>query len=80
MIGEEKWRGKKIGEQIVLQMVELFFKDTTTRKVDLHVFDWNKGAIKCYEKVGFKVVPEKTTSIKVGQKTWTRLNMELIRK
>ena len=79
LIGEEKWRGKKIGEQIVLQMVALFFKDSSTKKVDLNVFDWNKSAIKCYENVGFNIRPEKTTLMKVGQKTWTRLNMELER-
>ncbi len=80
LIGESKWRGKKIGEQIVLQMVELFFEDETTKKVDLNVFDWNKGAIKCYENVGFEIKHDKTTLMKVGNKTWTRLNMELERK
>ncbi|WP_338762953.1 GNAT family protein [Bernardetia sp. ABR2-2B] len=80
LIGEDKWRGKKIGEQIVLRMVELFFKDPNTKKVDLNVFDWNKGAIKCYQNVGFEIKHDKTTLMKVGNKTWTRLNMELERK
>lgn len=80
LIGEEKWRGQKIGEQIVLQMVKLFFEDKATKKVDLNVFDWNKGAIKCYENVGFEIKHDKTTLMKVGNKMWTRLNMELERK
>ncbi len=80
LIGEEKWIGQKIGEQIVLQMVALFFEDETTKKVDLNVFDWNKSAIKCYENVGFEIKHEKTTLMKVGNITWTRLNMELERK
>jgi RimJ/RimL family protein N-acetyltransferase len=79
LIGEEKWRGKKIGKQIVLRMIELFFEDENTKKVDLNVFDWNKGAIKCYENVGFEIKHEKTTFMKIGNKTWTRLNMELER-
>ncbi|WP_338792505.1 GNAT family protein [Bernardetia sp. MNP-M8] len=79
LIGDEKWRGKKIGEQIVLQMVALFFEDETTKKVDLNVFDWKKGAVKCYENVGFRIKHDKTTLMKVGNKTWTRLNMELER-
>jgi RimJ/RimL family protein N-acetyltransferase len=80
LIGEEKWRGKKIGEQIVLKMIELFFENETIKKVDLNVFDWNKSAIKCYENVGFEIKHEKTTLMKGGNKTWTRLNMELERK
>jgi RimJ/RimL family protein N-acetyltransferase len=80
LIGEQKWRGKKIGEQIVMKMTELFFEDETTKKIDLNVFDWNKSAIKCYENVGFEIKHEKTTLMKVGNKTWTRLNMELERK
>lgn len=80
LIGEEKWRGKKIGKQIVLKMTEIFFEDENLKKVDLNVFDWNKGAIKCYENVGFEIKHDKTTLMKAGNKTWIRLNMELERK
>ncbi len=35
-----------------LAMIFLSLSNTTINEVDLNTFDWNKGAIKCYEKVG----------------------------
>lgn len=77
LVGDKSMRGKGIGEQIVVKMVELLFEDPTITKVDLNVFDWNKGAIKCYENVGFKINPIDTQDLKVGDEVWKRLNMVL---
>lgn len=79
LIGDKTLRGQKVGEQIVQKMVELFFQDPKVNEVDLNVFDWNVGAIKCYEKVGFTINHENTDTMVVNGKTWTRLNMSLKR-
>jgi len=79
LVGNKKMRGQKIGEKIVRKMVELLFDDKSINEVDLSVFDWNKGAIKCYENVGFKINPNKIDQIKVNGEAWTRLNMVLKR-
>lgn len=80
IVGEKEMRGKKIGEQIVRQMVEILFEDDTVIDVDLNTFDWNKGAIKCYEKVGFRINHKNTSQVAVNKKVWTKLNLTLKRK
>ena len=79
LIGDKTLRGKKIGEQVVRKMAEIFFLDPTVNEVDLNVFDWNVGAIKCYEKVGFTINHENTDALIVNGKILTRLNMSLKR-
>ena len=80
LVGNKVLRGQKIGEQIVIKMVDLLFKDSNVNNVDLNVFDWNKSAIKCYEKVGFKINHSNTDQMDVNGKVWVRLNMVLERK
>lgn len=79
LIGNENLRGQGIGEQVVRKMVETLFLDEKVREVDLNVFSWNKAAIKCYEKVGFRIIHENTDEMNVNGKVWTRLNMVLER-
>jgi RimJ/RimL family protein N-acetyltransferase len=79
LIGKEEYRNKKLGEQIVRKMVNLFFLDPTIKLIDLNVFDCNTRAIKCYEKVGFRIIYEKTDQLLVYGNIWTRLNMQLKR-
>ena len=45
--------------------------------VELNVYDWNKSAIKCYEKSGFEINPNKISQIEVKGETWISLNMLL---
>ena len=79
LVGNKELRGQKIGEQIVIKMVDLLFQDQNINEVNLNVFDWNKGAIKCYEKVGFKINHDNRDEMNVNGKVWTRLNMVLKR-
>ena len=72
-------RGQKIGEQLVKKMVDLLFENPILNRVDLNVFDWNKGAIKCYQNAGFNINPTETEDIIINGKIWTKLNMVLER-
>lgn len=80
LVGNKKLRGQKIGEQLVRKMVDLMFQDKEIEEVDLNTFDWNKQAIRCYEKVGFRINPEKTEKMEVNGNQWTKINMTLKRK
>jgi len=80
LVGKKDLRGKKIGEQIVREMVKLLFQNPEINEVDLNTFDWNKAAINCYEKVGFKINQEKSDKMTVNGNEWTRINMSLKRK
>ena len=80
LIAKKELRGQKIGEQVVRKMVNLLFQNTNVKEVDLNTFDWNIIAIKCYEKVGFKINKNNTEPMTVNGKTWNKINMVLKRK
>lgn len=71
----KKWRNKGIGKIVVNLMLERIFSTTSFTEVDLSVFDWNKHAIACYEKIGFKIQERLETSMQVNSKTWNAINM-----
>ena len=79
LIADESQRGKGIGKKIVLEMASLFFEDATVMEVNLNVFDWNTEAMRCYEKVGFKLSNFVPKSMVVKGETWVCLNMILSR-
>jgi RimJ/RimL family protein N-acetyltransferase len=59
VIGDQSQRGKGMGEQLVHLLLEYVFTNTNKLVAELYVFDWNIGAIRCYEKAGFVLNPEK---------------------
>lgn len=79
LVGNKELRGQKIGEQMVRKMADLLFADPDTKEIDLNTFDWNKAAIRCYEKVGFVIDDEQTEPMIVGDQVWTKLNLVLTR-
>ena len=42
------------------EFVNKVFNDFNINTLGLNVFDYNKSAIRCYEKAGFKIVSEQT--------------------
>jgi RimJ/RimL family protein N-acetyltransferase len=77
IIGEEKHRGNGLGQKIVKSLIEIVFSDFNQTQIELNVFDWNIGAIQCYEKVGFTVNPNKKSERIINGENWTALNMIL---
>lgn len=75
LIGHKASRGKGLGQELITQLVSFSIKNLRASSVELNVYDWNTPAIRCYEKVGFVIVPEKYTTITVKGNTWISLNM-----
>lgn len=48
--------GKGLGKRALVEFINLIFQDENVNSITLNVFDYNAGAKKLYEKVGFKVV------------------------
>ena len=48
--------GKGFGKRALLEFISLIFQEKNVNSITLNVFDYNVGAKKLYEKVGFKVV------------------------
>jgi RimJ/RimL family protein N-acetyltransferase len=75
LIGEKSFRGKGLGFEVVTLLVKKCFNEFNYSLVELNVYDWNIGAIKCYKNAGFVVNPQKSKTIEVNSKTWTSINM-----
>ena len=48
--------GRGLGKIALIEFINLIFQDEDVNSVTLNVFDYNVGAKKLYEKVGFEVV------------------------
>ena len=48
--------GKGLGKMALIEFINLMFQYEDVNSITLNVFDYNAGAKKLYEKVGFKVV------------------------
>lgn len=77
LIGEDTQRGKGLGKEIMKALIDFTANQLHRTNIELNVFDWNVGAIKCYESVGFKINPNKRLERKVNGKTWIAVNMVL---
>ena len=77
LIGEEKYRGNGIGTKIVNSLIEIIKTEFRENIIELNVFDWNVGAIKCYEKVGFEINPNKKFERTINGEKWIAINMLL---
>ncbi|WP_313138524.1 GNAT family protein [Myroides sp.] len=53
VVGDRNNRGKGYGQKMMQAFVDYCLNDIQSDSVILNVFDWNIGAIKCYEKIGF---------------------------
>ena len=67
-------RGKGIGTSALELLSQYAFKNLDLEKLKLSVFDFNTGAMKCYQKVGFCKTGEYQLS-----NGWIGYNMELTR-
>lgn len=79
LIGDKSNRGKGLGQHLMDALLKLSFERFNALQVELNVFDWNIAAMKVYEKAGFLLNRDKTMQFKVGDKTWTAVNMTIDR-
>ncbi|WP_428231020.1 GNAT family N-acetyltransferase [Flavobacterium sp.] len=77
LILDQESRGKGLGKQIVTLLLEFILEHSAQRNVELNVFDFNISAIKCYEKIGFTINPDKKFVREMDNEIWTALNMRL---
>lgn len=76
-IGDKEQRSKGLGQQIVNLLLDFVFSKLEKTKAELNVFDWNIEAIKCYEKTGFVINPNKKNKRQIKTEVWTAINMTI---
>lgn len=72
------YRGKGTGQEMVKKALEIGFKKLQLHRIDLRVFDFNKPAIKCYEKCGFKKEGLLRDARKWGNGYWSLYQMSIL--
>lgn len=77
IVGDPAQRGKGIGQLVMQELLSYAFGKLPVHTVELNVFDWNHGAIRCYEKVGFTFNPAKKQTFEMDNHKWVALNMTL---
>jgi RimJ/RimL family protein N-acetyltransferase len=77
LIGNKANRGKGVGQKVVNELLTFSFENLNAEKAELYVYDWNTGAIKAYEKVGFVINHDKQMFTDVDAKVWKALNMTI---
>ena len=53
-IGNKDYRNKGYGTEALSLLIDYGFKALNFHNIMLKVYEYNKGAIRCYEKIGFK--------------------------
>ena len=80
LIGEKEYRNKGLGTKIIDELVSIGFNKMKLHRIDLGVFDFNKSAIKCYEKCGFKIEGLFEENLKFKNNYWSTYNMSILNK
>lgn len=77
LIGEEKERCKGIGALALKEILRIGFEDKGFEKITLGVFDFNNGAVRCYEKVGFVIEKLLKDARKAKDGYWSLYEMSI---
>ena len=79
MLAEEKNRGHGLGKELIRLLVDESFTRWDKPVVELHVYDWNLAAIRCYEQIGFKRNTGAQNIVDIGDQQWIAIHMQLAR-
>jgi RimJ/RimL family protein N-acetyltransferase len=80
LVGDDEKRNKGFGTKIINELVKVGFDELKFHRIDLGVYDFNLGAIKCYEKCGFKIEGLFRENLKFNNGYWSTYNMSIINK
>ena len=79
-IGENEYRGRGYGTDAMNVLLKFAFRALNMHRVNLSVFEFNKRAIRSYEKCGFKYEGTSREQIYKEDKRWDVYNMGILQK
>jgi RimJ/RimL family protein N-acetyltransferase len=77
-IGNKIFWKKGYGTEAMVLLMDYGFKALNLHNILLRVFSFNEGAIKCYEKIGFKLIGKRREALKRGNKTFEIIYMDIL--
>jgi RimJ/RimL family protein N-acetyltransferase len=80
LVGDKKNRNKGYGSLIIKELVRVGLEELQLHRIDLGVYDFNKQAIKCYQKCGFEIEGLLKDNIKFNDIYWSTYNMSILNK
>lgn len=78
VIGEKEFRGKGYGTEAALLVLDYAFNIVGLHNLFLKVFEFNKSAIRAYEKAGFIICGRRRQSHYIGGRYWDIIFMEAL--
>jgi RimJ/RimL family protein N-acetyltransferase len=78
LIGDKNYRNKGLGSLVINELVRIGFSELNLHRLDLGVYDFNKQAIKCYEKCGFKTEGLLKDNMRFEKTFWSSYNMSIL--
>jgi RimJ/RimL family protein N-acetyltransferase len=79
LVGNTEKRGRGICQGMMDAILKLAFEGLELHKVTLGVYDYNKSAIRCYEKSGFKIEGVMRDSFRYkDSEYWTLIEMGIL--
>jgi RimJ/RimL family protein N-acetyltransferase len=78
VIGEPGYRGRGYGQDAIRLLLDVAFNVVNLESVELSVFEYNKHAIECYKRVGFKEAGRLRHARIVGGKAHDVIVMDIL--
>jgi RimJ/RimL family protein N-acetyltransferase len=79
-IGNKQYWNKGFGQEALGLLTDYGFQSLNLNNIMLTVFSFNKRAIKCYEKAGFKQFGVRKESKIVNETKYDEIYMQILRK
>ena len=77
-IGNKKFWNKGYGTEALMLLMDYGFKALNLNNIFLRVFEYNKRAIKCYEKIGFKHIGIRRNAIYRNMERHNMIYMDIL--
>lgn len=77
-IGNKEYWGKGYGQEVIGLILNFGFNILNLHNIMLKVKAFNKRAIKCYEKCGFKMIGVRRESLTYGDKKYDEYMMDIL--
>ena len=78
LVGGKEHRGKGCCRGMVKAVLKIGFEELNLHRISLGVYDFNKAAIACYQKAGFKIEGISRDVLLYKEKWWSLVEMSIL--